>query len=276
LDRNEQGGFAMKALLFNTVAALALVAVAPAMAADMPLKAPLLAPVFSWSGFYIGGNAGWAWGRATISTTQTVAAGFFAVDAAAVAAAASPTINPNGFTGGGQIGYNQQTGNFVWGLEADFEYLGLQGSSGGTFQFPSTLPGGPVGPPATFFSTATSVSTNWLFTARPRLGWANNTWLFYVTGGLAVANEKFAQTITLLAPFVETAAFSTTQVGWTVGGGVEYALNRNWSIKGEYLYVDLGTVNTTGTIAPPFAGFGNASSVHLTTSIGRGGINYRF
>jgi outer membrane immunogenic protein len=105
---------------------------------------------------------------------------------------------------------------------------------------------------------------------------ANNNWLLYVTGGLAVANEKFAQTLTLLAPFVETEAFSKTQLGWTVGGGIEYALNRNWSIKGEYLYVDLGTVSTTGTITPPFAGFINTSSVHLTTSIGRGGINYRF
>jgi outer membrane immunogenic protein len=268
----------MKTLLLSSISALALCAVAPAMAADihMPLKAPPPPPVFSWTGFYIGGNAGGAWGRDPINTTQTVGPGFFAIDGLGVGAAASPTINPTGFTGGGQIGYNQQTGNWVWGLEADFEYLGLKGSRAGTFQFPSTLPGGPIGPPAQFFSVATSVSTNWLFTARPRLGIASNNWLFYVTGGVAVGNEKFAQTIMLLVPFVENAAFSTTRVGWTVGAGVEYALNRNWSIKGEYLYVDLGNVSTVGTIVPPAAGFVDATTTHLTTSIGRGGINYRF
>jgi outer membrane immunogenic protein len=272
------GDSQMKSLLFSSLAALAFAAVAPAMAADMqmPLKAPPPPPVFSWTGVYIGGNAGGAWGRDTITTTQTVAPGFFAIDGAAIAVAASPTINPTGFTGGGQVGYNQQAGIWVWGIEADFEHLGWKGSSAGTFQLPSTLPGGPVGPPPLFFSVATSVSTNWLFTARPRLGVANSNWLFYVTGGVAIGNEKFAQTIMLLAPFVENAAFSTTRVGWTVGAGVEYALNRNWSIKGEYLYVDLGNVSTVGTITPAFAGVVDASTVHLTTSIGRGGINYRF
>lgn len=134
-----------------------------------------------------------------------------------------------------------QMGQWLLGVEADFDYMGLRGSNGGTFQFPSTLPGGPVGPPAQFFSTATSVSTDWLFTLRPRVGWVMNNWLVYATGGLAVADEKFSQTLTLLAPFVSTNSFTTTRVGWTVGGGVEYALNRNWSVKGEYLYVDLGT-----------------------------------
>jgi len=270
----------MKKLLLAGAAFCALIA--PAMAADMPAQAPVYTkapppvPVFSWTGFYIGGNAGGAWGSDGIATTQSIGPGFFAIDGAAIAAAASPNINPSGFTGGVQAGYNLQTGNWVWGIEVDFESLGLKGSNAGTFPFPSTLPGGPIGPPTTFFSTATSVSTDWLFTARPRLGWAANNWLLYATGGLAVGNERFSQTLTLLAPFVETAALSTTRVGWTAGAGAEYALNRNWSIKGEYLYVDLGTANTTGTIAPPAAGFGTASSVHLTTNIARAGINYRF
>jgi outer membrane immunogenic protein len=168
-----------------------------------------------------------------------------------------------------------QSGNVVWGIEADIDYLGLSGSTAQTLPFPSTLPGGPVGPPTTFFTTAESVSTNWLFTARPRLGWASDNWLVYVTGGLAVGNEKFTQTINLLVPFVETATFSTTRTGWTFGGGVEHALDRNWSIKGEYLHVDLGTTNFAGTIVPFFAGFTNTGSVHLTIDTVRAGLNYR-
>ena len=73
----------------------------------------------------------------------------------------------------------------------DFEYLGLRGFNAGNFPFPSPLPGGAVGPPTAFFNTATSVSADWLFTARPRVGWAMREWLLYVTGGLAVGRENF-------------------------------------------------------------------------------------
>jgi outer membrane immunogenic protein len=64
-------------------------------------------------------------------------------------------------------------------------------------------------------------------------------WLLYVTGGLAVGRENFSQTIAILAPFTETSDFATTRAGWTVGGDIEYAIARNWSIRGEYLHVDL-------------------------------------
>jgi outer membrane immunogenic protein len=241
------------------------------LAADLVVKVPLPpAPDYSWTGFYVGLNAGGAWGRDRVNTEQFFPVPpFFAVDRAAISGAASPTFNPSSFTGGAQAGYNLQYDQWLFGLEGDFEYLGLKGSRGGTFPFPST--------PATFFSTATNVSTNWLFTLRPRLGWIANNWLIYATGGLAVGNEKFTQIITLLSPGVETASFSTTRTGWTVGGGVEYALPRNWSVKGEYLYVDYGAVNTTGNVnvpqPPPFF---TASSVHLTTNIVRVGLNYQF
>lgn len=101
-------------------------------------------------------------------------------------------------------------------------------------------------------------------------------WLVYVTGGLAVGRENFSQSIAILAPFVETSGFATTHAGWTVGGGVEYAIARNWSIRGEYLHVDLGSINTTGTLTPPFPGLTLTGSVRLTTEIARGGLNYRF
>ena len=190
--------------------AAALVATAvSAQAADLPVKAPPL-EVFTWAGFYIGGNAGGAWGRDQVTTTQIAPAPFLPIDTAAISSAASTTISPFGFAGGVQAGYNLQQGHWVWGSEVDFGYLGLKASNAGTFPFPSTLPGGPIGPPTAFFSTTASMSTSWLFTGRERLGWAADHWLVYVTGGLAVGKENFSQTITLLAPFVETASFSST------------------------------------------------------------------
>ena len=261
--------------LFLIIVSLALPP-ASALAADLqlPFKSP--AETFSWTGFYVGGNAGGAWGSERVSQTLTAPPPFLAVDTAAVSSAASPTFQSGSATAGAQAGYNYQWGNWVGGGEMDFEYLGLRGFNAGNFPFPSTLPGAAVGPPTAFFNTATSVSADWLFTARPRVGCAMREWLLYVTGGLAVGRENFSQTIAILAPFTETSGFATTRAGWTVGGGIEYAIARNWSIRGEYLHVDLGTVNTAGTLTPPFPGLTLTGSVRLTTEIARGGLNYRF
>lgn len=263
------------------VAASSLIAfAAPAFAADMrmPVKAPppVVAP-FSWTGFYVGGNAGYDWGRARINGTETAPVPpFFAVDVAAVSAAASPRINTSGFTGGGQVGYNWQMNSIVLGVEADAEAFNLRGRATSTLPFPSTLPGGPAFPPTSFFSVNSRVSTDWLATFRGRVGWAIDTWLLYATGGAAVTNIGVNQTITLLPPFVFNASSTTTRVGWTVGGGVEYMFARNWSVKAEYLYLNFGTVNSVGVLTPPFAGFAYASSTRLTANIARAGINYHF
>ncbi len=263
------GGLAISVLLIAAP-------LSTAYAADMAVKAPPppVAAPFSWTGFYIGGNVGGAWGRDSVSSAEC-SPGAFAIDCAAVSAATSPSLRPSGFTGGGQIGYNWQTGNTVFGLEADFDYMGLRASQGGTFPFPSTLPGGPAGPPTTFFSPSTSVSTDWLFTARPRIGWVANNALFYATGGLAVTNQKFNQTLVLLPPFVDTSTASTTRAGWAVGGGVELALNQKWSIKGEYLYADFGSIGSAGVLTPASPGLFLTNSAHLTVSIARLGLNYR-
>jgi outer membrane immunogenic protein len=265
----------MKRLL--AAIALAAMPVVGASAADLslPLKSPA-APAFSWSGFYVGGNAGGVWGNERNSQTVSAPPPFLAVDTGAISSSASQSFKSGNATGGVQAGYNYQYGNWVFGGEVDFEYLGLRGANSSSTAFPSTLPGGAVGPPTAFFNTATSVSADWLFTARPRIGWAVQNWLLYVTGGLAVGRESFSQSIAILAPFVENTSFATTRAGWTVGAGVEYAIARNWSIRGEYLHVDLGTVNTTGTLTPAFAGLTQTGTVRVTTEIARGGLNYHF
>ncbi len=247
----------------------------PTMAADLALPAPA-PPACLWCGLYVGANAGWAWGSNAVATTPAFA-GFLPVDIAAITTATSSTLSSNGLIGGAQAGYNWQFGRTVLGLEADFDFPSLKTSQAGTFPFPSTLPGGAVGPPTAFFTTQTSVSTDWLVTARPRLGWTENNWLFYVTGGLAVGRENFTQSVNVLSPFVLTDTFSTTQIGWTAGAGVAAMLNANWSVKAEYLYIDLGTTPANpGILAPAFPGAGVSSTMRLTSSIARVGIDYHF
>jgi outer membrane immunogenic protein len=253
----------------------------PMAAADLPArtytKAPVVDPAYNWTGFYLGVNAGGTWGRSD-PTTSTVFSptGYFATTSpGAIAIAGAQRLNSSGFTGGLTAGYNWQSGNIVFGLESDFNYFGLKGSSSGTGIYPCCAP--------TIFTVNTSASTDWLITLRPRLGIASNNWLFYVTGGLAVANVKsnFIFTDTF-ATATESGSISSTKAGWTVGGGVEYALMNGWSIKGEYLHVDLGSDSVTSTnlrvftpsIAFPANIFTHSNNLHA--DIVRAGLNYKF
>lgn len=243
-------------------AALFGVAVAPAMAADLPVKAtatPSVSPAWNWTGFYVGAHGGGVWGRADIAHSPIPAPpGFaFAVDAAAVTAANSPRLNPKGFLAGVHAGYNLQSGSFVWGLEADFSYFRLRANSAGQFFFPSTLPGGVLGPPTLTFTAATDINTDWLATLRPRLGLAAGNALFYVTGGLAVTNERVNQFSSVLNGATLASSISETRLGWTVGGGVEYLLTPNWTIRAEYLHLDFGTANGAGIGGIPAGVLGN-------------------
>jgi len=290
----------MKRIFFS--AAFIIVAATPTFAADIPMKAPVaapvVAPVMSWNGFYIGLDGGGAWGKAQVTHSPFVpATGLaFPVDAAALTAAASPDLKANGWTFGGHIGYNWQfSSNWLIGLEADISYFRLRGSSSGTFPFPSTLPGGVLGPPTLTFNMATSVSTDWLFTARPRLGVIlGDSLLAYATGGVAVTNAKVTQTSAAVMGTIN-AATDDNRVGWVVGGGLEYALSRNWSIRAEYLHLDFGTTSGSGSIVVPTGVLGNllcttgqaavtgpatitgcSISSRLTAEVVRGGITYRF
>lgn len=283
-------------------AAFITMAAAPAFAADIPMKAPIaapvVAPVMSWSGFYIGLDGGGTWGKAQITHSPFVpAAGLaFPVDAAALTTAASPDLKVDGWTFGGHLGYNWQfSSNWLVGLEADISYFRLRGTSSGTFPFPSTLPGGLLGPPTLTFNATTSFSTDWLFTFRPRLGVIlGDSLLAYATGGLAVTNEKVTQSVAAVMGGIN-AALDETRVGWVAGGGLEYALSRNWSIRAEYLHLDFGTASGPGSIVVPAGVLGNvlcttgqaivtgpatisgcSISSRLTAEVVRAGVSYRF
>ncbi len=202
---------------------------APALAADLPVKAhaPVVAPLYNWTGFYIGGNAGWGWARLSDSVGGT---------------------NLNGFVGGGQIGYNWQVSNFVLGLETDFQgsdqHLTETGTIGAT-------------------AVTGTARVNWFGTIRGRVGVAANNWLFYVTGGGAYTNVGAS-----LTAAGATVSTSTTKWGGTVGGGVEYGINRQWTVGLEYLYVDTGS--QTITVG------GVSDSLRIQDNILRAKVNFRF
>jgi outer membrane immunogenic protein len=262
----------MNRRLLVAVGSAALAAVPGyAAAADLGPEPVYASPGYSWTGFYIGGNVGGVWGDADLHGQEKQTPGF-AVDNAAVSAAASRDLDLDGFIGGGQVGFNLQSGSFVWGLEVDFQGLDAEDSNRKTYAFPST--------PTKFFTINQSAEMNWLVTVRPRLGYAFGRSLIYATGGLAIGDVDFAANNLFIPPNVERARISETNAGWTIGGGWEQGVGDRLSIKIEYLHVDLGDTDVKSGvfIPPPPPGFTNTfkHSVEITEDIVRAGINYRF
>jgi len=249
---------------------------------SIPASARDPAP-FSWSGIYFGVNAGRAWGDVDFRTDvgDATATSYFdpQANADSVSTNASGGADLRGTIAGLQIGALKQTGNFVYGVEADFGAFNLGGSKGATnFAYPVT-------PVPDFYTVRASVDADWLATARARVGWTTSNLLIYVTGGLAVTNLQVTNSFSDTAPSAGTggSSRSDTVAGWTLGAGLEVALSGNWSLKGEYLYVDLGSVATSGTVvcgpgsfcagtfASPFT-----TSADVSAHIARVGINRRF
>jgi outer membrane immunogenic protein len=264
-------------------AALAAVAVfgfaSVASAADMPVKAPVIAaaPAYSWTGWYVGLNAGAEWGRSDVTTFVDPAVGGYVgtANSAIMSAAGTGRAKNTSFTGGGQIGYNYQSGMWLWGLEADLQYIDKA-----KLDQIGALTAGFTGSSA---MESWRVGGNWLATFRPRVGVTMNQWLLYGTGGLALTDTKAAWTYQDNVPvFLATGAMTTgsgVKAGWTLGGGLEYALNQNWSVKGEYLYAQfknsssaIGNITAVGGTTQQTT----VSSGNLSLQIARMGLNYRF
>jgi outer membrane immunogenic protein len=240
----------------------AIAVVALGVAGFATTDVAVASPAGNWTGFYLGVNAGGAWGTADLNTTVT--GGFGAPNLALVSSLDTLRLSPDGFTGGAQLGYNYQSGNLVWGLEADFDYFRLKDSS----TVSSTFVGG--GP----FTVDNAVETDWLFTLRPRVGMTFGRFLPYVTGGLAVTNMKYSSSLTdLVFATSQASSVSDTLTGWTAGGGVEYALTPDCSVKAEYLYTDFGSVSMT-SVGGNGAVYDQSAS--LKADVVRLGVNVRF
>jgi outer membrane immunogenic protein len=222
----------MKRFTLAACAGLLAVAMAsPSFAADLPRKAPMYVAPFSWSGLYIGLNGGYGWGTSSWSSVATAG-----------------DTKPKGLLGGGTIGYNLQTGVWVWGLEGDFDISQIKGSTtGGT---------------GVCAGLGCETRNRWLATGRGRIGYSFDRWLPFITGGAAFGDVKMSPNTGL--------SETKTKVGWTAGAGVEYAFMGAWSAKLEYLYVDLGTSSCSAATC------GIATDVSFKSSLVRAGVNYRF
>lgn len=269
----------------SILTALILASGVSANAADLPLKAPPMpvAAAWNWTGFYIGGNGGYSWGRSDTTVGFVNAAGVPIVPPAG--SITGLKMDLNGAVAGGQIGANWQTGSWVLGLEADAQWSGQKGNGA----FLCAIAGGAVPgaclPGLTFVPAGATGTTlalaqklEWFGTARARAGvLVTPEILAYVTGGATFGSVKTSGTLSSFTPngIVIAAALSgsDTNVGWTVGGGIEAHLGGNWTGKIEYMYMDLGTFTNTATV-PTVIG-ANISS-RVTDNIVRAGINYHF
>jgi outer membrane immunogenic protein len=284
----------MKKLATYVVAIAASIGT-PAIAADMAVKAPppAPAPVYNWTGWYAGVNAGASFGRVkTDFNADPVTLGGGAIIIPGFGQ--SDTLEPSGFIGGGQIGYNWQLSPiWVAGLEADIQGADEKDSASLNRPFSVTESIVPLLAPA-ITATGTSVlnytaKIDWFGTVRGRIGylWGNGAVLTYVTGGLAYGKVELDATTTVSGtaaaiPFSTTHAFSHSQLntGWTVGLGTEgKLLIPGWTYKIESLYVDLGSDPTTDAclICPSGVSGGLITGhAHFTDAILRAGVNYQF
>ena len=280
----------MKRIVIGMAAALSLFATG-AMAADLAarpyVKAPVMDPVWSWTGWYVGVNGGYSWGRSRTDVTyNNTATGAVIVPPAGSVTSAS--FDMNGGVAGGQAGYNWQNANWVYGIEGDLQWSGERGSAGFNCA-PSSLAGGACLPGLTFLPPGSAAGTSltidqhlqWFGTVRGRIGiLATPKVLFYGTGGLAFGEIKTTGTMTGFTPagvaVGSVASNSTTRAGWTAGVGVEGKITQNWSAKLEYLYMDLGRFSSGPFTLAPAAAIAATGSSRFTDHILRAGINYQF
>jgi outer membrane immunogenic protein len=257
---------ALASTLLTSLTGLAAAADLPSRMAP-PVYAPPPLPIFTWSGFYAGINAGYAFDYSTRFRSVYNPTG----------ALGSSRLNDDGVTAGGQIGYNYQFGagsGIVVGLEADAAWTDLGRTRG------YDLGGG--------FAGGLHSSLDYLGTVRGRLGYAFGQFLVYGTGGFAYGNvsNRFAVTDGLTSNY--DASRSRTQTGYTYGGGVEYALPTNTflnffhssavTLKVEYLHYDLGSTNIYAPNLVAGAAAGDSYNVRAKTDgdLVRAGLNYKF
>jgi outer membrane immunogenic protein len=248
----------MKKLLLSGVV-LAGLTVAPALGADL-LSAPMPEYDASWIGCYVGAAGGGAWGRSRAENDGTTVTG---------GTAGHITITGNYDVRGGIVGVTTgcnllQSHSWMFGIETDTSWTDKKGTANDL-------------PP---YSTATVNETKeeWLGTYRVRFGHLTNNWFLYATAGAAVANVRYSVT----NPIIVNGGVSEThtRIGWTAGAGAEWAIDKHWSFKAEYLYVDFGGLayfNFDGLIPTTTGGFvaNRNGGVFLNDHVFRVGLNYK-
>jgi len=251
----------MKRLLTSLASAAILLSPFAAHSADLAVKAappPMPIPVFSWTGFYVGGNIGGAW--AHNNWTDSVFGTSF------------NNGNNGRFIGGGQIGGNYQIGSFVIGGEWDFDWAGNNNNNGVTV----VLPGATL--------AVNNGNNRWVTTVAARFGWAIDHWLLYgKVGGGWVGNNNFTVTNLTTGASLTCGSFGISSCGgntggWLVGAGFEYAFTNNWTVKLEYDYLGLGnrTIVIPAGAPAPFVAGDTFTSNNRNVQMVKVGVNYLF
>ncbi len=253
-----------KSSVFIATVMSAMAGIGAASAADLAAqpysKVPAyVQPVYEWTGPYLGLNVGYGWGRSADTSSLSAGGPPFFTD--------TLRSNMNGVVGGGQIGYNWQFQNWLGGFEADFQGT----SQGSTHSF--TCPTGVCAPGVAVPATLTQ-KLDWFGTLRGRAGIVVTPQvLLYGTGGLAYGQVDSYSTL----PGATTA--NKVNAGWTVGGGIEGLIAGNWTVRLEYLYLDLGRISSSFTSGAAALGGGTLASgfsSRVTDNIVRVGVNYKF
>ena len=249
----------MRKPLLTSVAVLALSAGA-AFASDLPThKGPPPAPTpapFSWTGFYIGGEAGFGWGEEADNFDSVTG---YPLDHFGV----------SGPKGGVKAGYNQQLNNLVLGVEADIEASGIRGSKGTSFQ---TTEGTGV--------SSLSMRNTWQGSLRARAGLAFDRLLVYLTGGLAVAddNERFYVNDPSFGSggMIWSGSQTNTLWGWTIGGGAEYAIDNHWSLSAELRYANFAHGSYSIPASLSLSGTTTSFQAGFSETLAQLGLSYHF
>jgi outer membrane immunogenic protein len=263
---NKQMIMLHKKLLLAAGAWVALVAFSamPALAADLPArtysKAPVMVDPGNWTGFYVGGNVGYGWGTTTwsdiVAPIGNVPGDF-------------TQHHTNGMVGGFQWGYNRQVGQWVFGFASDFDWTAMKGSSG--------CIGNDLG-----FAASCGTKVPWISTSTARVGWAAGQFLPYVKGGVALTRDEFNVGNFIYFDPTHAGQFNylptkSYRVGWTVGAGLEFAIDRNWSAFAEYDYMDFGKNQEGFTPSVPTVFTTNFSAnIRQTMSVAKVGVNFKY
>jgi outer membrane immunogenic protein len=231
---------------FIVSAVIAVIGIDAAFAADLPArpytKAPVMAvdPAYDWSGFYIGGHVGYLWGKTRV------------VDDGVLTEPGAPT---NGVVGGVLAGYNWQRGPLVLGIEGDFGWTNAHGTG--------IIINRPPAPP----STPNLYDMRWDSHFVGKVGFASGQWMIFGTGGLAVADLNFQEGF--VPPAGPIILVGGKYVGFSLGGGVEYAFTRNLLGRLQYIYDDFGSKTYA-------AADGGIYRVSLTGQTLRGALSWKF
>src|SRR5262245_43366077 len=268
----------MRKLILGVGAVVYALTITGANAADLrrPLyKAPPPPPSWSWTGFYLGANLGYSWGRSNTDINLVGADALLAVNFVA-----NRSFGMNGVIGGGQLGYNLQNGIWVLGVAADIQASGQKGSA--AFTCALVCSSGDAADEVRNVGGIFEQKLDWFGTLRGRLGLAAGPAVMpYVTGGLAYGGIKTSGTLSgvTVGGLPTSTTFGpnrVTRTGWTVGAGIEALLGGGWTVRLEYLYLDFGTVSTIAALstnAPPLTA---TFQSRITDNIARIGINYLF